>query len=300
MTRKIPPSRFWRNILLISGLAGLTVVIVLASYIVVLAAQAAEKSMTPPRVPVNLTPHDVGITDYIDISFMTSDGVTLKGWYISPSSDNGTVIILAHGYAHNRLMLLPEAQLLSKNGYGVLLFDFRGHGESGSAPVTFGDHERSDLEAAIDFAIAQPNISEVGAIGFSMGAATLAQVAVQDNRLSAVIIESAYPTLEDEIAYRSRAFGILSQWPAFWVMYQAGVNVSGVRPSDNLCAINPRSLLMIYGELDTAIPPGTVQTMRNAICAPEELWVVNGAGHQNFMEVAPKAYTDRLLSFFGK
>jgi dipeptidyl aminopeptidase/acylaminoacyl peptidase len=300
VTPKIPPSRFWRNILLIGGLVGLTVLIWLASYIATLAAQATEQAMIPPRLSLNQTPHDVGIAEYVDVSFVTSDGVTLRGWYIPPAPNNSAVIILAHGYAQNRLMLLPEAQFLTQNGYGVLLFDFRGHGESGSALVTFGDHERSDLEAAIDFAVAQPNVSKLGAIGFSMGAATLAQVAVRDRRLSAVIIESAYPTLEDEIRYRSRAFGVLSQWPALWEIYRAGVNVADIRPSDNLCAVNPRSLLLIYGELDDYLPPGTVQTMRNAICTPEEMWVVRGADHQNFMDVAPEAYKERLLNFFGR
>ncbi|MBN1582036.1 MAG: alpha/beta hydrolase [Anaerolineae bacterium] len=142
-------------------------------------------------------------------------------------------------------------------------------------------------------------MSRIGAIGFSMGGAALAQVAAQDDRLSAVILEATYPTLKQEIRYRARFFGPLSQIPAVRVMRWAGIDVDGVRPIDDLCTISPRPLLLIYGELDTDVPPGTPQAMLDAACAGADLWIVAGAGHQNVTEVAPDAYAVRLLAFFG-
>jgi dipeptidyl aminopeptidase/acylaminoacyl peptidase len=250
-------------------------------------------------MPLERIPDDVGIASYQDVAFAADDGIVLRGWYMPPAPQNRTVIILAHGYAHNRLMLLPEANVLIEHGYGALLFDFRGHGESDAAPVTIGDHERRDLRAAIDYVAAQPGVSRIGALGFSMGAATLAQVAAGDDRLGAVVLEAAFPTLREEVRYRSRVFGVLSQAPALRAMRRAGVDVDGVRPIDGLCGIAPRPLLLIYGEQDTFVPPGTAQEMYDAACDPVDLWVVAGAGHQNYGEVVPDAYAARLLRFFG-
>lgn len=288
--------RYWRNITIIIGLALLASALVIVIYIATTAARAAENALTPPRIPIARTPLDVGIQIYKDVTFTASDGITLRGWYIAP--DNGATIILVHGYAHNRLMLLPEAQILTEQGYGALLFDFRGHGESEGDLVTIGDHEQRDLSAAIDFVASQPGVSNIGAIGFSMGAATLAQVAAQDDRLGAVVIEAAFSTLAEEIRYRSRAFGPLSQIPALWTVRRSEANVDGVRPIDDLCLISPRPVLLIYGELDTAVPPGTPQAMFDAACDPVDLWIIEGADHQNYVEIVPEAYATRLLSFF--
>jgi pimeloyl-ACP methyl ester carboxylesterase len=81
-------------------------------------------------------------------------------------------------------------------------------------------------------------------------------------------------------------------------MRQAGIDVDGVRPIDNLCAISPRPLLLIYGDRDADVPPGTPQAMLDATCGKADLWIVVGAGHQNVTKVAPEAYTARLLGVF--
>jgi pimeloyl-ACP methyl ester carboxylesterase len=194
--------------------------------------------------------------------------------------------------------MLPEVGILAAQGYGVLAFDFRGHGTSDGALVTLGDHERRDLEAAIDFCASRPEVARTCGLGFSMGGATLAQVAATDQRLSAVVIVAAYPTLAQEIRYRARSLGPLSQLPALIAIRRASVDVRDVRPIDDLCAISPRPLLLIYGQIDADVPPGTAQNMIDAACAPSELWVVAGAGHQSMAGVIPRQYESRLVDFF--
>jgi dipeptidyl aminopeptidase/acylaminoacyl peptidase len=286
----------WRRILVVVGLTLVATALAVAVSIAANAARFAEGALTPPRMNLDRTPFEVGIEGYRDVSFTADDGITLRGWYIPP--ENGVVIILAHGYAHSRLMLLPEAQLLSEQGYGALLFDFRGHGESDDALVTLSDHEQRDVHAAIDFVAAQPGVEAIGALGFSMGAATLIQVAAQDDRLGAVVFEAAFPTLREEILYRSRALGFLSQLPSLWAVRRAGVGMSEVNPIDDLCMVSPRPTLLIYGEMDADVPPGTPQAMLDAACDPVDLWVIEGAAHQNYSEVVPEEYSERLLEFY--
>ena len=47
------------------------------------------------------------------------------------ASNNGAIIIFLHGSPGNRNQLLPVAMALNEHGYGVLLVDMPGHGESG-------------------------------------------------------------------------------------------------------------------------------------------------------------------------
>jgi hypothetical protein len=84
-----------------------------------------------PREPIDSVfsvPHE-------DVSFETSDGLTIRGWY-APSR-NGAAIVLVHGSGSNRLGPRKHARLLAEHGYGVLLYDARGLGESDGDPLGF-------------------------------------------------------------------------------------------------------------------------------------------------------------------
>ncbi len=306
-SRQLRRARFVRNLAFAAsaGLAGGAILI--AAYIVVQTVHFAGQALHPPQVPLGKTPADVGLPNYANVTFQAEDGVRLSGWYVAPGSSavayafsTGRVIVLAHGYAGNREMLLTEAGLLGGRGFGVLLFDFRGHGESQAAMVTFGDRERQDLRAAIDVAAAQPGVTYVGGLGFSMGAATMAVEAAADPRLRAVVLEAAFPTMEEEFRYRARLFGPLSQWPAVFEMRRAGLKLEEVKPIRSVCAISPRPVLLVYGTADDLVPPGTAQAMGAAACTGTELWQVEGAGHGNYAQAAPEAYPARLLQLLGE
>ncbi len=256
--------------------------------------------LEPPRTPLTQKPSDYGITIYRDVTLTSSDGITLRGWYIP--SQNGAAVILAHGYVDNRQFLLPEAAFLTRAGYGVLLFDFRGHGDSGSATATLGDHERRDLRAALDFVASQPDIDpdRIGGLGFSMGAAILAGVAAEDERLRAVVIESSYATLDDVIKQRLSLPGVLRDPLVRVFEWRENANIEAVRPVDDLCRISPRPVLLIYGDQDDVLPPGSQQRMVAAICPPTETWLIHGVGHIYYRDHHTADYEARVLAFFAQ
>ncbi|MGH9176873.1 MAG: hypothetical protein ACRD1H_21065, partial [Vicinamibacterales bacterium] len=83
------------------------------------------------RLPVCCeTPADYGLA-YEDVTFRGGDGLSLAGWYI-PSS-NGAAIIALPGI-NTRVGVIRHAAFLAQHGYGVLLFDKRGAGESEGDP----------------------------------------------------------------------------------------------------------------------------------------------------------------------
>lgn len=291
------PAHYWRNLAITLGLALVSGGCIIAGFIAFSTARLSAKVLEPPRIAVDRTP---GIPRYRDMTFTASDGVTLRGWYVP--SRSGAAILLAHGYGGNRLELLPEAELLAGQGYGVLLFDFRGHGASENALVTVGFHEQRDLTAALDFVESQPDVDpgRIGAVGFSMGAATLVEVAAQDTRLRAVVIEAAFDTLDHVIRDKAGLFGPLSKLPAQWSITHEGVNIDAVRPVDALCNISPRPVLLIYGDQDDTIPPGAQRAMFAAACPPADTWLIPGAKHENFLAFAGDVYAARLSEFFAQ
>ncbi len=293
---------YWRNLARAAGCTTLLGVCAFGTVLTVMLINAASRPLHPAHQVINETPRDYGITSYTNVEFTTSDGITLRGWYIP--SQNGAAIILAHGYACSRLYLLPEAALLHNQGYGVLLFDFRGHGESDSATVTLGDHERRDLTAAIDFVIGQPGVdtNRIGALAHSMGAAATIQVAAEDDRLRAVILEAPFGTLEAVITDGFRAPGAIRHIISRWIAWREGVDIDDVRPVDNLCNIRTDSALLIFGDRDTVAPPGSQQTMFAAAaqCESVETWLIVGAGHDDLAETAPDEYSARLVDFFAR
>jgi dipeptidyl aminopeptidase/acylaminoacyl peptidase len=88
---------------------------------------------------------------YEEITLRTTDGILLSAWYTPPLED--TLILVGHGYASVRSAELHA--LFARHGFGVLSWDFRARGKSQGALCTAGRAEALDVEAALDYALAQ-------------------------------------------------------------------------------------------------------------------------------------------------
>jgi len=143
----------------------------------------------PGQAPLFDNPKNYGL-EYEDVSFEASDGTKLRGWLIP--GDTNKVIIQSHfgtfcsrsGYtndgksmnkAYDRdIHFLNQAKYLNDAGYTVLLYDFRGHGESEPGPkhyITWGPEEAKDVVAAVDFISSHPTYkyADIGLFSICMG-----------------------------------------------------------------------------------------------------------------------------------
>ncbi len=90
-----------------------------------------------------------------EVSFSTSDGLTIKGTFYPANSKN--TVILVHQRGMDRTAYLDLPVLLQKEGFNVLAIDMRGHGESknGLDLNTMQDLDYAniafDLEAAVKY-----------------------------------------------------------------------------------------------------------------------------------------------------
>lgn len=278
--------------------------ILVAAALIVAAGFAAIAVRVSSRVVAGLHPRrehvgaPTGLGSVEPITLETRDQITLRGWYVP--GRNGAVIVLMHGYGAQRTQLLPEARALASNGYGVLLVDLRGHGESGGDGTTWGTREQLDLESALDFVAMRPEVDpqRTGALGFSIGAMAVAQVAARDPRVRAAVLEGAFTSAEDMIRHDENRWGWWSEWIATETLRARKIDLSALRPADVVCRIAPRPILIINGTEDQDTPLETARSLFRSACEPKELWLIPGARHTGYAAVAGPALGEKIVRFF--
>lgn len=259
-------------------------------------------NLHPPRAPLSAIPATYRATA-ASITFTAADGVRLAGWYYPGLSEGVPGIVVCHGLAVNRSDVAHIAALLQQVGFAVLQFDFRGHGESGDAPVTLGLHEVRDVQAALDELAQRAPGRPLGLYGVSLGACAGLMAAAGDTRVAAVFADSVYADLDTAIRRHLRlAYG---RWAPlalplrhFW-QWQFHADPRRVSPRD---AVRQRAfpLLLAGGMNDRRMPPADLHAVFAAATGPKELWLVRGAGHAQAYSCATAEYRVRLITFFNR
>jgi dienelactone hydrolase len=235
--------------------------------------------------------------EYENVSFTTSDGLTLKGWYVP--SKNRAAVIAAPGRSGSQ----RPARVLIRHGYGVLLFDRRGEGESDGDPNALGWAADKDLNAAVSFLQQRPDVDRgrIGGIGLSVGGETLLHAAAESNGLKAIVSDGAGArSLREDLA-RTGA-GKWVEIPTVAVITAGTMLFSNHAVPPNLKSlvgrIAPRPVLFIYGEHDQANVRELTPGYYAAAGAPKALWEVPGASHTGGIDAHPRQYERRVIAFF--
>jgi uncharacterized protein len=256
----------------------------LASYIFTHAARAF--------VPVDRVgaPHET-------VTFTTNDGLRLKGWYVP--SKNGAAVISFPGRKGSQ----KPARLLARHGYGVLLFDRRGEGESEGDPNAFGWAGYQDVIAAVRFLQNRSDIEldRIGGIGLSVGGEMMLEAAARFSGLKAVVSEGAGERSVREYLDMT-GNGRLPAIPSAIAM-TAGTalfsnNTAPPSLKDLVARITATPVFFIYGEHGQDGERNLNPTYYAAARQPKTLWKVSGSGHVGGITAQPKEYERRVIGFF--
>lgn len=255
----------------------------------------------PPRYSLYIPPSKFGLR-YEDVSFESMDGVRLRGWFIKGAGRLPTIIV-CHGLGANRSDFTELASGLSRDGYNVLLFDFRGHGESERRGSSFGYLEQKDLLGALKFVKTRSDvdIEKIGVYGFSMGGAVAILTAARGNEIKAVISDSSFTTLKEQgkrLFKGSLLPPILFFKPLVW-MYEAVFHVDAdeIAPIGKISEISPRGVMIIGGGADEQMPSSDAMRLFAAAKEPKEIWLIPGAVHGGTVYMAGDEYGKRVLRF---
>jgi uncharacterized protein len=289
-SRKTDDSIWWRypRRLLITGAslfaASIVAVPLTISYVVTHVARA--------EVPTA----DLG-APHENVAFETSDGLTLKGWYIE--SKNGAAVISFPGRASSQ----KRAKMLADHGYGVLLFDRRGEGESEGDPNLFGWQGERDVHAAVKFLQSQPDVDpeRIGGIGLSVGGEMMIEAAAESDALAAIVTEGASgrSARDDQanggVKWQDRIGDLIAT-------VGTAISTSNTPPEDlkSLVGKSTTPVFFVYGENGQYIERPANTGFYAEAKGPKEIWEVPGSGHMGGIDARPQAYEQRVVGFFDR
>lgn len=120
---------------------------------------------------------------------MTQDGIPMV--YVAPGQGAIPVpgVVIAHGFAGSKQLMLGYGYTLAHAGYAAILFDFDGHGAN-SARLTGSEALQKDISAAAAALVAQPEVdrSRLALIGHSMGSGAVMTAGIDElGRYAAVV-----------------------------------------------------------------------------------------------------------------
>ena len=274
-----------------------------------LSLAVAETLTKPYRRALASSPADFDLA-YEDVSFpSTGDAIPLRGWFV-PAAGSDRVVLIVHGRNSNRAgdngQHVPDAAALVARGYNALLFDLRGHGESGGVRYTLGTAEQRDVLGAVAYLEDRGFAPErMGFWSHSMGAATVLLAAAVSSDVRTIVADSSFARLEDlldrELPRASGLPGFFNPPILFFARTVFGADARVLNPVEVVAGLPPDSLFIIHGEADGLIPVDHARRIAAAAGpAVYDLWTVPNARHDRVSEVSPAQYEERVLAFFDE
>ena len=239
-----------------------------------------------------------GFPDYQEHWLDTEDGITIRIWYYP--SKNGAGIIAFGGMSGALGERLPPAETLIQSGYGVVQVDSRACAQP-SRPVTQGYDELWDGQAALYFLKSQPEIDpeRIGVMGFSMGGATALRVAAHHPEIQAIIRDGGFANLGDLLSPQNASTfpeRIFQSTILFFYKIRSGIDPWKVNSIADLDQIEPRPVLLIYGENEAAAGKEQYASGYENV----SLWIVPDGHHGRNHIIASEEYHRRVIDFFDQ
>jgi dienelactone hydrolase len=188
---------------------------------------------------------------------VTSDGISIAGWHIpavEAIGPTGPTLIVAPGWKSNKSEILKYAPPLHDR-FNLVLMDLRNGGRSGATLTTMGYREALDVRAMIDWLERTKHPSWIGAVGNSMGAATVLNEAVGDQRVRALILDSMHGSITTSAGDLLQAEQHLPGYPTAWAMVAAtslriGADLTSIDPARTITLLGDRPVLLLHGTAD--------------------------------------------------
>lgn len=233
------------------------------------------------------------------VKISSSNPAPVCGWFLTGLPHQPAVLLL-HSIRSNRQEMLGRAQFLQAAGYTVLLIDMQAHGETTGEQITFGLREALDAQAALAYLRKRVPTKKVAVMGVSLGGAA-ALLGEQPLAADAFVLEAVYSSIEQALNNRLRLrLGKVGPLVAPLLLAQLKPRL-GVPPEQlsPLKAIRQlrAPLLLIAGDQDQHTLPAESLAMYQAAQGPKSLWMIKGAQHQNFYDLNPQIYQQRVLRF---
>jgi fermentation-respiration switch protein FrsA (DUF1100 family) len=231
----------------------------------------------------DIPPVTTVLPDWMDTAVTTSDGEALGVWYSPPPIEGAPIVIVFNGNAGTRADRATLGEALAQNGYGVVLFDYRGYGNSTGAPSEAG--LARDATAVVDFAAGTAPDSPVVYFGESLGAAVAIGLA-EHQPPDALVLRSPFTSLADVARFHYRLpldLLLRDRYPSEITIERVDVPT-----------------LVVAGSADTIVPMSQSRRIHAAAPGPKQLVIVEGAGHNDYALLAGAELIESVVAFLGE
>lgn len=225
------------------------------------------------------------------VKFKNSAGLNLAGLLHAAENKTGPVVIVCHGFTGSKEgggMAQAMGEELGARGCNVLLFDFRGNGESeGKFEDLTLSGQIDDLKSAVDWCIAA-GMGPVFTLGRSFGGTTVICHAAADPRVAGVcswaaparLVELFNEFTEGPAGDDGDLYALAGEEGVIYLRKAFFDDLAGFDVPALAGKIAPRSLLVIHGESDDVVPPEDADLIFTGAGEPKKLVKVPGADHQ--------------------
>lgn len=217
-----------------------------------------------------------------------------------------SVVIICPGFFNSKKnRWMQKTVELVKGSYDVIIFDFRGHGDSGGK-YTWSALEDKDLEAVLRYAASQ-GYKHIGIIAFSLGAAASVNAAASRNDIDSMVLISCPSRFNmiDFHFWKPAMFSDLKdniecKWEG------KGARVGSIfypkkDPIDSLGSVNNTAILFIHGDNDWVINDRHSRKLYEAASGTKKLEVVKGGLHaERIVQFCPEKIRKLILDWFSE
>ena len=237
------------------------------------------------------------------VSITASDYETMKAELITPPEDSHNWVILLHGYSRNRERVYNYARFYAEKGFGLLMPDMRGHGESGGKYVGMGWLDRNDILLWIDMILSRDNDAQIVLHGVSMGAAAAMMTAGEDipGNVSAVVEDCGYTSVWDIFSDVMWDNAGVPEFPLLHTSSLFSKLLAGYAFEDASALEQIKKtaipVLFIHGSDDSFVHTEMIYALYDACPTKKEIYIAEGASHGKALYIDPETYFERVFSF---
>jgi fermentation-respiration switch protein FrsA (DUF1100 family) len=232
------------------------------------------KMIFHPVHRTNVTPKDYGVK-FQEVSFTSSDGITLTGWWFEhPQKDSRRpVLVYCHGNADCVSELSEVSKIFYDFGLDFLIFDYRSYGNSEKAPLSEGAVSQDALSAYRW--VQSKGIPENRMLiwGHSLGSSIAARLAAQTHP-QGLILEGAFPSIYAVSRVRNP-----------WLLFPPDM-IHDKFETEKYVTQRSCPLLMGHADNDSIIPRGLGMKVYEAASQPKVWMMAAGINHNDFPSVA--------------
>jgi len=238
----------------------------------------------PPRFPEGFPPPELYRRQVEEVWLTTLDRVRVNAWYL-PNPTSEKVLLWFHGNAENIGYDFDHLMFYSRLAVNVLAVDYRGYGKSEGSPNEAGVYR--DADAAYDYLIQERHIKpqNIFVFGHSLGGAVAIDLASR-RECGGLIVQSSFTSVRD-MARRTFRIPLLEYIPKS--QFDSLTKIRQVRAP----------VLILHGTRDETVPFFMGQRLFAAAPEPKSFFPVEGAGHNDVIEIGGDDLLDHLRSFIG-